>query len=111
MPAMSSVALRPPWSFFPWTRSAAVRISSSASFSFSWMSLSVATRVATVVMPRLPSSSSYTSRAAVNAALTFSRSSASLTARSTYGRTLLAAPENLSFVFAMILPSFRLQFS
>jgi hypothetical protein len=58
MPAISSVALRPLCSFLPWTRFAAVRSSSTASFSFSWISLSVATRVATVVTLRLPISSS-----------------------------------------------------
>ena len=54
MPVISSNALRVPCSFLPCTRSAASRSSSSASLSRSWMSLSVATRVATGIAPRPP---------------------------------------------------------
>ena len=58
MPASRRVEFRPLWSLLPWTRSAACRSSSSAYFRLSCMSLSVATRLATVVTPRLPISSS-----------------------------------------------------
>ena len=49
---------RPCGSGLPWIRSAASRRSSIAERSWSWMSLSVATLVATPVTPRLPISSS-----------------------------------------------------
>ena len=58
MPTSSSVLLRPLWSWLPWIRSAASRRSSIAERSWSWMSLSLATFVATPVTPRLPISSS-----------------------------------------------------
>src|ERR671923_101692 len=54
----SGIVLRPLWSRLPWRRSAASRSSSSARFRLSWMSVSLATRRATVVTPRLPTSSS-----------------------------------------------------
>src|SRR5262245_53136423 len=59
------------------------------------MSSSVAARTATAVAPRPPSSSLYTSFAARNALLTFSRTSSSRSARSTYGR----ATATRSFAF------------
>ena len=87
MPASSSVLLRPLWLSFPWMRSAALRRSSIAERSWSWMSLSLATFVATPVTPRLPISSSYTSRAVAKALRKLSRSSSSWIARFTYGFT------------------------
>ena len=58
MPASSSEPLRPLWAWLPWTLSAASRRSLIAERSWSWMSLSLATLVATPVTPRLPISSS-----------------------------------------------------
>ena len=57
MPASSSIVLRPLWSSLPWIRFAAVRSSSTAFFRLSWISLSVAARIAVDVRLRLPSSS------------------------------------------------------
>ncbi len=54
MPAMSRVAFRPLCDFLPWSRSAAFRRSSTAALSFSRISSSVATRVASVTAPRGP---------------------------------------------------------
>ena len=52
MPATRSVVLRPLCVFLPWSRSAAFRRSSTAVLSFSRISSSVATRVASVTAPR-----------------------------------------------------------
>ena len=57
IPASSRVLLRALWSSFPCTRSAALRRSATADLSSSWISLSVATRVASGTTPRPPISS------------------------------------------------------
>ncbi len=58
MPVSSSEVLRLLWLSAPWIRFAALRRSSIAERSWSWMSWSVATLEAIPVTPRLPTSSS-----------------------------------------------------
>src|SRR3954471_17450081 len=107
MPVIRSVVLRALCSFLPCTRSAASRSSSIASRRRSWMSLSVATRVASGIAPRPPRSSLQTSRADSNAFRMLSRTSSSVIARSMYGRALPVRSNSLSFALVMLRTSFR----